>query len=282
MQKIFVLLFCLFMSGQSHAETYQVFLGVAPGGPADIMIRKIVIELEKRTKDQFVVLNRPGSEFVVAYQAFLNETQRNRNVIFVSNAGFYVSAQSEYAHLNLNPFTDLKSLISLISFDMLVIAKKGSAIKDVKDLRGKINIGYVGTTTKLLAEKLNLDPDINLVAYKSDPAVIMAVLGDEVPVGTTLDISPIYQQYKHSFQLVGDSRKLLGISSAIGLSVSHRMPETQLSELNRNINQVLNDPEFVDWFMKTYHKRPTGGSPQEFDRTINDFYRRISNSSAKK
>ena len=282
MAKIFALLLTLMIYGSVKAETYQIYLGVAPGGPADVMVRKIFAEMEKRTKDTFVVLNRPGSDFVVSYQAFQQESTRNRNVIFVNNAGFYLSTQTDYAHLNINPITDSKSLITLVSFDMLIISRKGSPIRGMADLRGKINLGYAGTTTKLLAEKLNLDPNIYLIPYKSDPAVIMALLADEVPVGTTLDISPIYRQYRQNFQVIGNSKQLLGVSNAFGLSVPQRMPDAQVTALNLAINQVLSDPEFIDWFVKTYHKRPHGGNPQEFDSIITDFYRKVSAGSTRK
>jgi tripartite-type tricarboxylate transporter receptor subunit TctC len=276
MQKLCIFVLALFFSSQIYAENYQVFVGVGPGGPADVMVRKLTAEAEKKSNDKFIVVNKPGAEFMVAYQEFIREGQRNKNVMFVNNAGFYINtALPANASLNLRPFTDAKSLITLISFDILFLSKKDSPIKNMNNVKGKLSLGYVGSTTKLLADKLNLDPDIALIPYKTDNAGVMAVLSNEVDLATAVDFSTTYLAYKDSFQVVGNSKKLLNTSSAMGLSVPQSMPDSQVAELNRLFNQVFNDPEFSSWFVSTYHKKPHGGSPQEFDRIINDYYKKI-------
>ena len=67
----------------------------------------------------------------------------------------------------------------------------------------------------------------------------------------------------------------------MGLSVPQSMPDPQVLELNQLFNQVFADPDFNQWFVNTYHKKPHGGPPQEFDRIINDFYKKIAKTPSK-
>ena len=63
-KKIF--LFALFvLLNVAHAETYKIYLGSPAGGPSDVYVRKIADEVEKISDTKFVVINRPGADFLV-------------------------------------------------------------------------------------------------------------------------------------------------------------------------------------------------------------------------
>lgn len=277
MKKIFILCFTWFFSAQVLAETYQIFMPLGPGAPTEVMVRKMVATAEKITNDKFIVINKPGSEFVIAYQEFLREGQRNKNVIFYNQAGFSVTTgRPEYAALNLRPLQEVKGLITILSHDLLLVTKKDGPLKTLSDVRGKLNVSYVGSTGKLMLDKLqSADPDVQMIAYKTDTQSATAILSNEVQAGVILDFGPAYLGNRDNLLVLSDSKKMTNTTTAFGFSVHQSMPDSKVTELNQLFNKVFNDPEFSTWFVNTYRKRPHGGSPQEFDRLIMDYHKTV-------
>jgi hypothetical protein len=269
-KKLFTILFGLFVLN-SHAETYKIYVGASAGGPSDVYVRKIAEEAEKLSTDKFVVINRPGADFMVAYQAFLEESKTNPNVLFVSATGTHVSSYIQYADLKLDPLNDTKSVILLIRINFLFVALTDSSINSLSDIHGNLNIAHSGATAPLLISKLKLDPGVRTVSFRNDNDALMALLSKEVPLAQLISNNNLLVAHKDRVKIVGNLDKL-GIVAGQGLSVAKDFPEDKLVHLNRLFNNAIKQPAIIDWFAANMNgTKPVGGKPSDYDQVLRNF-----------
>lgn len=274
-KKILTIFLCLFVfGGAALAETFKIFIGIPPGGPSDVFIRKVAMEAEKISNYKFVVINRPGADFMVSYQAFLEESRSNPNVLFVSTTGTHVSSYIQHADLKLDPINDTKSLILIVRIHLLFVTLKESPINDLSDLRGNLNIGYAGATAPVIIGKMKLDPNIQLVPFRNDAENMLALLRRDIPVAQVTSINNLIPIHRDKIKVIGSMDKM-GVVSGQGLHVAKNFPADKLLELNRLFNQVLRDPAVVDWFVATVNTKPAGGTPADYDRLIQTFKQKL-------
>lgn len=271
---ILVALFVLSCVSVSHAETFKIYIGSPPGGPSDLYVRKVVDEAEKLSTDRFVIINRPGADFMVAYKSFLEESKTNPNVLFVSSTGTQVSSYLQHADLKLDPLNDTKSLILFVRINFLFAALNESPINSLADLRGNLNIGYSGATAPLLISRMKLEPSVQTVPFRNDSELMLALLRKDVPVAQIVSTNNLISTHKDKIKIIGNLDKM-GIVAGQGFSVAKNFPEDKLLRLNRLFNEVLKQPATVEWFAATVNNKPVGGSPADYDRLLNDFKVRI-------
>jgi tripartite-type tricarboxylate transporter receptor subunit TctC len=272
-KKIF--LFALFvLLNVAHAETYKIYLGSPAGGPSDVYVRKIADEVEKISDTKFVVINRPGADFLVAYQAMLEESKTNPNVLFVSSTGTQVSSYLQHPALKLDPLNDTKSLIMFVRINFLFAALKESNINSLDDLKGNLNIGYSGATAPLLISKMKLEPSVQTVPFRNDAELMLGLLRKDVPVAQIVSTNNLITVHKDKIKIIGNLDKM-GIVAGQGISVAKNFPDDKLIKLNRLFNQVLSQPSMIEWFASTVNTKPVGGSPADYDRLLAEFKRNI-------
>lgn len=270
-KKLFTILFgLLVLTSLSHAETYKIYIGNSAGSLSDVYTRKIFDHVEKITGDNFVVINKPGADQMLAYQAFLEESRHNPNVIYSSGTATQVSSYVIHPELRLDPLNDTKSLITVARVQYHLIVKNNSSIKSVKDIKGKVNIGSSNSTTTTLVTKSNLGPDIQIIPYKSDNEIILALLKDEIPVATAISLNPLIRTHKDSIRIIS-SFEHLGVTGATGYTVANSFPDDKFKTLHRALDQVLAHPDIRQWFVANMGTTPTGGKPAQYDQIIQQF-----------
>lgn len=262
------------LAGLAHAETFKIYIGSPAGGPSDVYVRKIADEAEKISDYKFIVINRPGADFLVAYQAMLEESRANPNVLFVSSTGTQVSSYIQHPDLKLDPLNDTKSLILLVRINFLFASLKESSINSLADLRGNLNIGYSGATAPLLISKMKLDPSVQIVPFRNDAELMLGLLRKDVPVAQIVSTNNLINTHKDRIKIIGNLDKM-GIVAGQGISVAKNFPEEKLLRLNKIFNTVLSQPVTVEWFANTVNTRPAGGAPADYDKLLNDFKRNI-------
>lgn len=270
-KKLSTFLFGLFvLTSLSHAETYKIYVGNSAGSLSDVYTRKVFDHVEKITGDNFIVINKPGADQMLAYQTFLEESRTNPNVIYSSGTATQVASYVVHPQLKLDPLNDTKSLITVARVQYHLIVKNDSPIKTAKDLKGRLNIGTSNSTTTTLINKSNLPADIQLIPYKSDNEVILALLKNEINVASAISLNPLIRTHKDSIRIVS-SFEDLNVTGATGYTVANNFPKEKFDRLHRALDQVLKHPDIQQWFVANMGTTPVGGKPEQYDQIIQRF-----------
>lgn len=268
-KKLFTILLGLVVL-TAHAETYKIYIGNSAGSLSDVYTRKIFDQVEKITGDNFVVVNRPGADQMVAYQAMLDESRTNTNVIYSSGTATQAASYALHPELKLDPLRDTKSVITVAVVHYHLIVKADSPIKSMKDIQGRVNIGVSNATTTTLIARSKLGAEVQTIPYKSDNEIILALLKNEIPVASAISLNPLIYTHRDNIRIIS-SFENLNVTGATGYTVAQNFPNEKLRNLNRAINQVLDHPDIRDWFKKSMGTYPAGGTPAQYDNVIRQF-----------
>jgi tripartite-type tricarboxylate transporter receptor subunit TctC len=268
-KKLFTILFGLVvLSNLSHAETFKIYMGVPAGSLSDVYTRKLYDHVNKITGDNFVIVNRPGADQMVAYQLFIDESRNNPNVIFSSGTSSLVASSIFRPELKLNPLNETKSLITVLKVHYYLVARADSPIKSIKEVTGKLNVGSSNATNNALFVGAKFDKDVQLIPFKGDNEIIISLLQKEIDLASIISINPLLYTHKDRIKIVADFNPVIG---AVGYSVAKNFPDEKLQEINRALNQIVHHPDIKQWFINTMGSAPVGGSPEDYDATINSF-----------
>ena len=118
----------------TSAERIEVVVSASPGGPNDTVTRKIVDKLERQTNLQFVILNKPGGERVIAY----NYVNNNTNPVLI-----FETPEIEKHEV----FIKVDEIINLGYFYNILLVSEKSGIKNLSQLidlskQREINFGH--------------------------------------------------------------------------------------------------------------------------------------------
>lgn len=272
-KKLFTILFgLLVLTSLSHAETYKIYIGVPAGALSDNYTRKLVQHLERETGDNFVIINKPGADQLVAYREFLAESKTNLNVIYHSGTGTHVTSYVLYPDLKLDPMNDTKSLFVLSRVHYMVCAPKDSSIGGLTDIKGKLNIGSSNATSAMIVKLSNFDPEVQMIPFKDDQEVFVNLLSKTIPVAMCVSINPMIKAHKDTIKVVANFDHFL--IGAVGYHVPKDFPEDKVKKLNAAMNKAIRDAEFNAWLVDNTGT-PVGGSPDAYDRILSTFKRNL-------
>ena len=274
-KKLFTILFGLFvLTSLSHAETYKVYVAYAPGSPSDIYIRKMFDTAQKYTADNYVVINKPGADQMVGYQAFIEESKTNPNVLFSSGTASHVSSYLIHPELKQDPLGETRSIIAITKVSYFLVGTVDSPFNSIKDIKGKVNIGVGNASSAALLKLVDFNADVQLIPYKSDNDILMSVLSKEIPVGSVLSINNLLKVHKDRIKVIGHLDDF-GIVGAVGVHAPKTMSDERAKQLNATLNQVFKDADFKKWWTDTYGLPLVGGAPEAYDRLINNFKQKL-------
>lgn len=275
MIKLFTVLIGLFLyTSITWAETYKVYIGNSAGSLSDVYTRKIFDRVEKITDDNFIIINRPGAEQMVAYQSMLEESKTNPNVIYSSGTSTQVASYFSQPELKLDPLKDTKSLILVTRVQYHLIVKQNSNINSIADIKGPVNIGSSNNTNNTLIRLSNFNSSVQTIPYKSDNEVILALLKDEIQIASAISLNPLIRTHKDSIKIISNFDNL-NVTGATGYTVPNNFSEEKLNKLNQAINQVLQQPDIRAWFREFMGTFPVGGVPDQYTQVLQQFKRVI-------
>lgn len=170
-----MILAAMFAAGAIASQPIEFVVKASPGGPDDIVTRKLVEEIEKRSTLKFVVINKPGAAHQIGYNYF--ESRATPALIVADNN---ISSHSVYQ--------SSKEVFRLGEFTNIIYTKNGSGINTLEDLielskKREINFGHggIGTYSHAAAERI-CDKVIRclLVPYKSGAPAMLDMLSGSI------------------------------------------------------------------------------------------------------
>jgi tripartite-type tricarboxylate transporter receptor subunit TctC len=270
----------------------RIIVGLAPGGPADIVARLIAQWLSERLGQQFVVENRTGAATNIAAEAVVRAPADGYTLLFVTAANAINSALYEKLSFNLSrdivPVAGLIRAPSVLEVNPSVPAKSvPEFIAFAKANPGKLTMASsgIGAPSHVFGELFKFMTGVNLVhvPYRGAAPAVTDLLAGQVQV--------FFDPFPNSIEYIRAGKlRPLAITSAtrsealpdvptvsefvpgyeasfwFGVGAPKATPAEIVEQLNKEVNAALADPKMKVRLADLGVALP--GSPAEFGKLI--------------
>jgi tripartite-type tricarboxylate transporter receptor subunit TctC len=187
---IATLFFCFGLAKAAYPEKpVKVFLGFAPGGGSDILLRTLLPKFSENLGQQIVVDYRPGAGGNLAMEAAAKSPPDGYTLLMGSPG--IATSPSLYKSLSIDPQKDLQPISLVGSVQNVLVVHPSVAAGSVRELialakaqPGKLNFASpgAGTSLHLAAElfKQLAGLEIQHIAYKGGGQAQTDVMGGQV------------------------------------------------------------------------------------------------------
>jgi tripartite-type tricarboxylate transporter receptor subunit TctC len=271
-----------------------------PGGIADIHARLLADGLSKRLGKPVIVENKAGGFGMAAARDTLNSAPDGHTLTLLSNGT--ASSVSLAKNLTFDPVNDFAPVANVVYFDFLLAVNANSPYRSLADFiadarrsPGKLNVGTAahGSSAYLVAELLKqaTGTDFRILTYRNASERAVALLRGDVAV--LFDTYTVFkpQLDNNEFRALATTTakrtpwlpnvptaiesglKDFEVTSWNGVFVHARTPTDIVSRLNREINEVIANPD-VSSRMRELGMDAVAGSPEALhSRLKNDIAR---------
>ncbi len=291
----------LIIGFQSQAENnwpskpIKIIVPIAAGGVTDAIVRKASLALSQKLGQAIVVENLTGANGMIGGEACARANP-DGYTFCVLNTGITSINPLLYEK---HPFDPMKAFVPVANFYSLtgaVVVSKNSKIKTVRDFQllaknnpNDINFGTIGPGSypEIFLSWLNSFWNAKIIGipYKGGGPVSLALQAGEVQISAAalgnflgqiksgqLDVIAVSSQNRlkilpqvPTYKEVGldefKGKLWWGVFAPIGISVS------VVNQLNMEINQLLNTPQFIE-YLESQAAEPALGNPEEFSKYV--------------
>lgn len=263
------------------------------GGGTDQYVRLLGAELTKRGM-QVVVENKPGASGIVAAD-FVARSRADGATVLMSSLGILANNTVIYDKLPYDPFKDFAPVTQIAYQPSIIVGRMDLPYKNIKEMvayakanPGKINRGSPGAAilTNLAPMAFEKAAGISTthIPFSGDSPGLQALLGGQIDIHGTSITGPLQHIKAGKMRVLGvmDSQRLPQVPEAMtfkeqgydieallwySLSVPAATPKDVIERLNRAVNQVIADPEFVAK-ARAIGMEPRGGTPEDLAKFI--------------
>jgi tripartite-type tricarboxylate transporter receptor subunit TctC len=192
-----ILVVMLLLQGTADAQAkfptrpVNLWVGLAPGGSADVLARALADSAEKILGQKIVVVNKAGGGGAVAASLLMREKPDGYTLLLTTDTA--VTRAPHLSQLAYNPFTDLDLFMNLVQWKTVWTVKADSPFKTWSDLtawakknQGQLTFGHC-TASSFYFGMVKIAKDegftFRSVPYNCDKPTMTAVLGGHVMVG---------------------------------------------------------------------------------------------------
>ena len=266
MKKI-IAMFMLFLSFSVFAEQYKVIVPYAAGATPDVQARKILDLVSKQTNDIFVIINKGGAETLIGYKHFLEESDRDKNVIYFSHSSYYIGFLSNDEN---SIDRNTKPIATVQKFGYSLVTRKDSPIDDIKQIKGKLNIGGTAKLCLRALEGVKKDKDLQFISYTSDNEAFLNMLKGDLDLVCTGSNSVAYAAVKDKTKTISGFGKEIPVGVTSAFVASKNMPTEDVNRLNLAINTAYKDEGLRNWFISISGLPPEIGSTDNYLKHVNE------------
>jgi tripartite-type tricarboxylate transporter receptor subunit TctC len=251
----------------------DLFCPFVAGGQTDLVNRALAKGLEKYLGVTVVPGNKPGGGGAISASALANSRPDGYTMAMMSESTIIAPlfGQATYS------MDDLRIVGVVASWDSVLVASADSPWKTIQEFvdYAKKNPGVkyahpgIGSANFVLAENINKNAKLMMVGvpFKGDPEIMAAVLGKHVPLGIFGYMNGKIQADAGKMRILlclnGYDPTIPSISTAFGktvpvievfyyLWVPKKTPDEIVQVLERALEKVTKDPEYVNALNKLY------------------------------
>ena len=280
--------------GSAQAQTAtKIVVPFAAGGGTDQYVRILAAELTKRGT-QVIVENKPGASGIVAAD-YVARSRPDGLTVLVSSLGTLANNTVLYEKLPYDPNKDFAPVTQIAYQPAIIVGRADLPYHNIKEMvayakanPGKINRGSPGAAILTNLAPMSFEKAVGIstthIPFNGDAPAVQALLGGQIDIhGTSITGSlPHIRSGKLRVLGVMDSRRLPQVPEAptfkemgydleatlwYSLSVPSATPKDAIDRLNKAVNQVIADPEFVTK-ARAIGMEPRGGTPEELAKFV--------------
>ncbi len=274
----------------------QMVVAIQAGGAIDVAGRTVAEAMGSRLGQTFFVDNRPGAGGLIGMTDVARSKADGYNLLFGTAGPITILPQRQSVFKTIDPVKAFVPVALLYSVPMVVIIKKNSRFKNLRELidyakanPGKLTFGTAGSGSSmhLFMEVLKMmtATDITHVPYKGSGPAGQDVMGNQITM--------VFDSMPGAWPFVQSGRfRALAVSSGkrapnapdvptvaeagvpgydsvswLGLVGPAGMPRDLVMRINADTNRLLQTTEVKDRFDKL-GTVPVGGTPEEFGAYI--------------
>jgi tripartite-type tricarboxylate transporter receptor subunit TctC len=266
----------------------------AAGGGTDQYVRLLAQELTTKHGMQVIVENKPGASGIIAAD-FVAKSKPDGQTVLVSSLGTLANNTVLYTKLPYDPQKDFAPVSQIAYQPAIIVGRADLPYRNIKEMvayakqhPGKINRGSPGAAILTNLAPLSFEKSVGIstthIPFNGDTPAIQALLSGSIDIdGTSITGSlPHVRSGKLRVLGVMDNQRLPQVPDAptfkemgydveallwYSLSVPTGTPKETVDKLNRAVNQVLADPEFIKR-ARDMGMEPRGGTPEQLAKFI--------------
>jgi tripartite-type tricarboxylate transporter receptor subunit TctC len=272
-------------------QTTRIVVPFAAGGGTDQYVRLLAADLGKHGL-QVIVENKPGASGIVAAD-HVARSRPDGLTVLMSSMSILATNTVLYDKLPYDPIKDFASVSQIAYQPAIIVGRPDLPYKNIKEMvayakanPGKINRGSPGASILTNLAPLAFEQQVGIrtmhIPFNGDTPGLQALLGGQIDVHGTSITGPLPHIKAGKMIVLGvmDSKRLPQVPDAptfkeqgydieallaYALSVPAATPRDVVERLNRAVNQVIADPEFVAR-ARAMGMEPRGGTPEELNR----------------
>jgi tripartite-type tricarboxylate transporter receptor subunit TctC len=281
---------------QTSSNTIRVIFPYAPGGTGDATIRLLADRLSTALNQQVVVDNRTGGAGRIGVSAVKNAAPDGLTVLFTPFAAVTIYP-FVYKTLDYDPFTDLRPLSQICTFDFGIAVNPSVPAKNPQELvawlkanpaQAKFGSPGAGALPHFFGLMFGKAAGIEMthIAYRGGTPAIADLLGGQIPMVSTTASEFIQLHQEKKLRVIGtsDVERSIGLSDVptfkesgidiVGTSwyamfAPAKTPDDVVARLNKAIVGVVKSDDFrkrqLEWGLN-----PTGTSTAELGKIQRD------------
>ncbi|HSV59443.1 MAG TPA: tripartite tricarboxylate transporter substrate binding protein [Variovorax sp.] len=281
-------------TGAAQAQQItRIVVPFAAGGGTDQYARLLAAELTQRGT-QVIVENKPGASGIVAAD-FVARSRPDGQTLLMSSLSTLATNTVMYDKLPYDPVKSFAPVTQIAYQPTIVVGRTDLPYKNIKEMvayaktnPGKINRGSPGASilTNLAPMAFESMAGISTthIPFNGDTPGLQALLGSQIDIQGTSITGPLQHIRAGKMRVLGvmDDKRLPQVPEAptfkeqgydieallwYGLSAPAATPKYAIDRLNRTVNDVLADPEFVRR-AQAIGMEPRGGTPDAFAKYV--------------
>jgi tripartite-type tricarboxylate transporter receptor subunit TctC len=285
---------CLAAAAPSFAQSVtRIVVPFAAGGGTDQYVRLLAADLNKKGM-QVVVENKPGASGIVAAD-MVARSKPDGNTVLLSSLSILANNSVMYEKLPYDPQKDFAPVTQIAYQPSIIVGRMDLPYKNIKEMveyakanPGKINRGSPGASilTNLAPMAFEKQAGISTthIPFNGDAPALQALLGGQIDIHGTSITGPLQHVRAGKMRVLGvmDNKRLSQVPDAptfkeqgfdveaplwYSLSVPAATPKAAIDKLNRTVNEVIADPDFVAR-ARNIGMEPRGGTPEELAKFI--------------
>ena len=268
-------------------QVTRLVVPFAAGGGTDQYCRILAQELGKQGLN-VIIENKPGASGILAAD-YVARAKPDGQTVLVSSLGTLANNSVLYEKLPYDPVKDFAPVTQIAYQPTIIVGRADLPYKNIKEMVAyakahpdKINRGSPGASILTNLAPLAFEGMAGIrtthIPFNGDSPGLQALLGSQIDIQGTSITGPLQHVKAGKMRVLGvmDAKRLPQVPDAptfkeqgydieallwYALSAPAATPTDTIDKLNRAVNQVLVDPDFIAR-SQAIGMEPRGGTPQ--------------------